>query len=54
MKGWKTWAGALLVGASGVMKYMGHDALAEAILMVGAAVGLIGIGHKLEKTGGSQ
>ncbi len=49
MKGWKTWAGAALVAASAVLGYLGEQGLAEALLGVGAALGLVGVGHKIEK-----
>lgn len=49
MSGWKTWTGAAMVAAVSVLKYYGMDQEAEAVLYFGAAMGLIGIGHKIEK-----
>lgn len=49
MKGWKTWAGAALVAVSAVLGYVGESDLAQALLTVGAALGLVGVGHKIEK-----
>ena len=49
MKGWKTWAGAVIIAGSAVLKYFGYSDLAEALLMIGTAFGIIGLGHKIEK-----
>ena len=49
MKGWKTWLGAALVGASAVVGYTGNSELAKVLLALGAALGVVGIGHKIEK-----
>lgn len=49
MKGWKTWTGAALVAAGAVARFLDHQEIAELILGLGAALGLIGLGHKLEK-----
>lgn len=49
MKGWKTWVGAALIAGAAVLRYFGLDAVAEAIMMIGGAFGLIGLGHKVEK-----
>lgn len=49
MKGWKTWLAAVLIGASGAAKYLGQDAIAETVLYLAGAFGLIGIGHKVDK-----
>ena len=49
MKGWKTWAGAALVGASAVLGFLGYSELAEMALTVGGALGVIGVAHKIEK-----
>jgi len=50
MKGWKTWTGAAIMAISGILSYMGYGDLAKAILTVGAALGIVGLGHKIEKT----
>lgn len=47
--GWKTIAGALIIGGSAALNYYGYGKEAELVLTVGAALGLIGIGHKLDK-----
>ena len=49
MKGWKTWAGAAIIGAGAILEYMGHGGVADALIMLGAALGLVGLGHKIEK-----
>ena len=54
MKGWKTITGAALVVIGGVLNSMpelfpGQAAVASAFLAIGAALGGIGIGHKLDR-----
>lgn len=49
MKGWKTWAGAGLIAVSAVLEYLGNAEAGAAVLTLGAALGLVGIGHKVEK-----
>lgn len=51
MKGWKTWTGALIIGVSAVVKHFGYLEVADLLLGVGTALGLIGVGHKIEKRG---
>ena len=50
MSGWKTWAAAIILGGSAAAKALGHEAVSEVLLMIGAALGLVGIGHKVEKS----
>lgn len=50
MKGWKTWAGAGVVGLAAAIHWFGYPELANGILMIGGAVLGIGIGHKIEKS----
>lgn len=50
MHGWKTWAGAGFIAAGAVLEYFGYSDLAKGILMVGGALGLVGLGHKIEKS----
>ncbi len=49
MKGWKTWSGAVIVAAGAVLEYLGYPEIAKTLMALGAALGLIGIGHKIEK-----
>jgi hypothetical protein len=49
MKGWKTWTGAGIVAAGAVLTYFGMDEVAKALIGLGGALGLIGLGHKVEK-----
>lgn len=49
MKGWKTYAGAAIIAGSAILRYYGYNAESEALLTFGAALGLIGIRHKLER-----
>ncbi|MHA2384244.1 MAG: hypothetical protein ACXACT_16850 [Candidatus Thorarchaeota archaeon] len=59
MKGWKTWASAGLAAALGIIAGLeaggvlpdGSKGIALAIVgPIAAALGLVGIGHKLEKS----
>ncbi len=50
MKGWKTWGGALLIAGSTALRFFGHDEVADLAMSVGAGLGLVGIGHKIEKS----
>ncbi|HWP84898.1 MAG TPA: hypothetical protein VNN17_06895 [Terriglobia bacterium] len=54
MRGWKTWTGAALIAAAAVLRYFGHGELADALLTVGAALGLVGVAHKIEKAAKGQ
>ena len=49
MSGWKTWLGAALVGCAAAARALGYEAISEVLLMLGAALGAVGIGHKIEK-----
>lgn len=49
LKGWKTWLGIGLIGASGAAKALGYDPLAEALVYIGGMLGLYGVAHKVEK-----
>ena len=59
MKGWKTWAaglGAMLGGAALVLKGVASDSLdfqsiKEGVAAIIAGLGVIGIGHKIERIG---
>lgn len=52
MKGWKTWAGAGIIGLAAALTWLGYDDIAKIVLMIGGMFGLIGLGHKIEKTKG--
>ena len=49
MKGWKTWAGAALVGAAAAARALGYEAVSEVLLLVGASLGIVDMAHKIEK-----
>lgn len=56
MKGWKTWAAALaliLPGAGMILGGLANDfdlaAIKEGAILIGGGLGMIGIGHKIEK-----
>ena len=49
MGGWKTWASVGLITAATLFRYWGLADLAEAFLGVGTAMGLWGVGHKLDR-----
>jgi len=53
MKGWKTWLAAAIIGGVAAGKFLGVDPnILDAVLYMAAALGLVGLGHKLEKNGG--
>jgi dethiobiotin synthetase len=56
MHGWKTYTGGLIVAfcAAGIYMQWINQQQAELILGVGAALGLIGMGHKLDKIRNDQ
>lgn len=57
MGGWKVWAAALGLAATGLgmvisgllAEVIDAEKIKEGVLMIIAAVGMIGIGHKIEK-----
>lgn len=53
MSGWKTWAAAGLSAIYGIVGYFlgmhGADSMAQFVV---GALGLVGIGHKIEKSAG--
>jgi len=50
MKGWKTWLGIALIAISAGLRAAGYEELSNIVLTVGGAIGVVGIGHKIEKT----
>ena len=48
MGGWKVWAGAGIIATSAILRYFGQDEIADLVITVGIAVGLVGVGHKIE------
>lgn len=46
---WKTYTGAALVAASGVLEYLGYVEIAKLIMAVGGSLGLIGVRHAISK-----
>lgn len=49
MSGWKTWAGAIVMGISAVMQQLGFVELAQTFEAFAFAIIAIGLGHKIEK-----
>lgn len=49
MGGWKTWTGAFFVALGAVLTFLGYEELSKAIMGLGAAIGVVGLGHKIEK-----
>lgn len=45
----KTILGASLIAASAVAKAFGYVDIAKGLLTVGSAIGVVGLGHKLDK-----
>ena len=56
MTGWKTWAAAGIAGVIAVLQAIPAEALpwaAQAVpvlIAIGTALGLVGLGHKIEKS----
>lgn len=51
MSGWKTWAGAAIVVVAAGLEATGNPEYAKILTLIGGALGLVGIGHKIEKQG---
>ena len=49
MGGWKTWTGALMTVAGGVIVYFGFSEIGSMLVTSGVAMMGVGIGHKVEK-----
>ncbi len=49
MTGWKTWGGAAVLAIAAGLEVRGYEQFAAALMTVGAALGMVGIGHKIEK-----
>ena len=49
MKGWKTWVAAAIGIVAAGLAAKGHEAASQVLLAVATALGLVGIGHKVEK-----
>ena len=54
MKGWKTWAGAAIIGVGAGLEVLGYGEVAKAAMAFGGALGIIGVGHKIEKSSKTQ
>ena len=50
MSGWKTWAAAAVLGGAAAATALGYEAVAEVLMLVGGALGLVGVAHKVEKS----
>ncbi len=50
MTGWKTWAGAIVIGIGAARDAAGLGQWSQVAMMAGGALGLVGIGHKIEKS----
>lgn len=49
MGGWKTWMAAFIIGGGAIVTAFGHPEIAKVLYAIGGALGLVGIGHKIEK-----
>jgi len=50
MKGWKTWLGVIGMAALAVYDFSNGD-VEQALVKITAAMGLLGVGHKIDKAG---
>lgn len=53
MKGWKTWLAAACTAGLGIISIASGDT-AQGVQQLTLALGLIGIGHKIEKAGAAS
>ncbi len=49
MKGWKTWLGVVVIAVGAGLNAAGLNEIAETVMAVGAAIGVVGVSHKIEK-----
>ena len=49
MKGWKTITGAIIVAIGAILNFTGYAGAADVIMGIGASLGIIGIGHKIDR-----
>ena len=49
MSGWKTWAAVGMIAISGILRYMGMTIEADLLIAIAGGMGLVGLGHKIEK-----
>jgi len=49
MSGWKTWVAAGLAAVSAGLKAAGYEEYATIAMTLAGALGLVGLGHKIEK-----
>lgn len=54
MKGWKTWLGSAITLGSGILSYLGYPDIGKPLMALGVGLGLVGIGHKVEKNAKKQ
>lgn len=53
MGGWKTWIAAIALAALGVVDVVNGD-LETGVAKISAALGMVGLGHKIEKNKAPQ
>lgn len=59
MKGWKTWLGMGITVLAGALMSLGKaypeiqwaEPVGDGLLLVGGSLGIVGVGHKIEKAG---
>ena len=51
LNGYKTYIGAAIIGISAALDILGYGQYSQAVMLIGSALGLVGIGHKLDKAG---
>lgn len=49
MHGWKTYTAAFIVAGGAAATALGHPEIARVLYAIGGALGLVGLGHKIEK-----
>ena len=51
LNGYKTYLGAAIMGLGAALAYLGQPDIGRALEGLGVALGIVGIGHKIEKSG---
>lgn len=54
MGGWKTWTAAAIIAVGAVLEFYGLGELSKLLYGVGSTFGLVGLGHKIEKSAGGR
>jgi hypothetical protein len=51
LKGWKTWTAAGIAMGTALLDQLGYGALKEPLYAIAVTLGMVGVAHKIEKSG---